>query len=167
MLPAPHDATWALALAGFAGGLAVGIGGMGGGALFTPALVLVFKLDPRVAIASDLVNALAMKPVGGAVHAARGTVSWKLARLLVAGGVPAAFFGAWLLNQLGDTRPPKGTSGPSSVGRSSWRARACWHALYWGRGSNAGAAGRTTSPPTSSSPCRPSWLACSEASWSG
>lgn len=108
MLPAPHDATWALALAGFAGGLAVGIGGMGGGALFTPALVLVFKLDPRVAIASDLVNALAMKPVGGAVHAARGTVSWKLARLLVAGGVPAAFFGAWLLNQLGDTKAAQG-----------------------------------------------------------
>jgi uncharacterized membrane protein YfcA len=97
-----------LALAGFAGGLAVGIAGMGGGALFTPALVLVFKLDPRVAIASDLVNALAMKPVGGAVHAAHGSVSWKLVRLLVAGGVPAAFFGAWLLNQSGDTKAAQG-----------------------------------------------------------
>lgn len=104
MHAASHAATWALALAGFAGGLAVGVGGTGGGALFTPMLVLIFGLSPRVAIASDIVNSLAMKPVGAAVHAVHGTVSWKLVRLLVAGGAPAAFFGAWLLNELGDTK---------------------------------------------------------------
>jgi hypothetical protein len=76
---------------------------MGGGALMTPLLVLVFKLDPRVAIASDLVNSLAMKPVGGAVHALHGSVNWRLVRLLVVGGAPAAFAGAWALNQLGDS----------------------------------------------------------------
>ncbi len=76
---------------------------MGGGALMTPALVLLFGIDPKVAIASDLVNSLAMKPVGGAVHALHGSVNWALVRLLVVGGVPAAFFGAWLLNQLGNT----------------------------------------------------------------
>ena len=99
-----HPATWLLALSGFIGGIAVGIAGMGGGALMTPLLVLVFKVDPRVAIASDLVNSLAMKPVGGAVHAVHGSVNWRLVRLLVVGGVPAAFLGAWLLNQLGDSK---------------------------------------------------------------
>lgn len=94
---------WLLAFSGFAGGLAVGIAGMGGGALMTPALVLLFNIDPRVAIASDLVNSLAMKPVGGAVHAAHGSVNWPLVRLLVIGGAPAAFFGAWFLNQLGNS----------------------------------------------------------------
>jgi uncharacterized membrane protein YfcA len=69
----------------------------------TPALVLLFKVDPRVAIASDLVNSLAMKPVGGAVHAVHGSVNWALVRLLVVGGVPAAFVGAWVLNQLGNS----------------------------------------------------------------
>lgn len=103
-----HDATWALALAGFAGGVAVGVGGMGGGALLTPVLVLIFNMDPRVAIASDLVNSLAMKPVGGAVHAVHGSVNWRLVRLLVIGGVPAAFFGAWLLNQLGNSQAAQG-----------------------------------------------------------
>jgi uncharacterized membrane protein YfcA len=94
---------WLLACSGFIGGMAVGIAGMGGGAIMTPALVLLFNLDPRVAIASDLVNSLAMKPVGGAVHAAHGSVSWPLVRLLVVGGAPAAFLGAWTLNQLGDS----------------------------------------------------------------
>ncbi len=98
-----HPSTWLLACAGFVGGLAVGIAGMGGGALMTPALVLLFKVDPRVAIASDLVNSLAMKPVGGAVHAFHGSVNWALVRLLVVGGVPAAFLGAWVLNQLGNS----------------------------------------------------------------
>jgi uncharacterized membrane protein YfcA len=98
-----HPATWLLAVAGFFGGVAVGIAGMGGGALMTPALVLLFKVDPRVAIASDLVNSLAMKPVGGAVHALHGSVNWAMVRLLVVGGVPAAFVGAWSLNQLGDS----------------------------------------------------------------
>ena len=98
-----HPSAWLLAFTGFLGGFAVGVAGMGGGALMTPALVLLFKIDPKVAIASDLVNSLAMKPVGGAVHALHGSVNWALVRLLVVGGVPAAFFGAWLLNQLGNT----------------------------------------------------------------
>ena len=98
-----HPSDWLLALSGLFGGFAVGVAGMGGGALMTPALVLLFGIDPRVAIASDLVNSLAMKPVGGAVHALRGSVNWALVRLLVAPGVPAAFFGAWLLNRVGNT----------------------------------------------------------------
>ncbi|HET9059371.1 MAG TPA: sulfite exporter TauE/SafE family protein [Acidimicrobiales bacterium] len=102
-VPASHS-SWLLGLSGFLGGIAVGIAGMGGGALMTPVLVLLFKLDPRVAIASDLVNSLAMKPVGGAVHAANRSVNWALVRLLVLPGAPAAFFGAWVLNQLGDSK---------------------------------------------------------------
>ncbi|MDA8302625.1 MAG: sulfite exporter TauE/SafE family protein [Actinomycetota bacterium] len=98
-----HPSSWLLALSGLFGGFAVGVAGMGGGALMTPALVLLFGIDPRVAIASDLVNSLAMKPVGGAVHALHGSVNWALVRLLVVPGVPAAFFGAWLLNQVGNT----------------------------------------------------------------
>jgi uncharacterized membrane protein YfcA len=94
---------WLLGASGFLGGLAVGVAGMGGGALMTPVLVLAFRIDPRVAIASDLVNSLAMKPVGGAVHALHKSVNWSLVRLLVAPGVPAAFLGAWALNQLGDS----------------------------------------------------------------
>jgi uncharacterized membrane protein YfcA len=93
-----------LALAGFVGGFAVGLTGMGGGALMTPALVLLFKVDPKVAVASDLVNSLVMKPIGGSVHARRGTTHWSLVGWMVLGSVPAAFAGAFLLNQFGDSK---------------------------------------------------------------
>src|SRR5437763_16605855 len=95
----------ALILAGLAGGFTVGLTGMGGGALMTPALVLLFKVEPKVAVASDLVNSLIMKPIGGAVHVRRGTIQWPLVRWMVVGSVPSAFSGAFLLNQLGDSKP--------------------------------------------------------------
>lgn len=97
-----HVSSVLLACAGAVGGFAVGLTGMGGGALMTPALVLLFKIDPKVAVASDLVNSLVMKPLGGAVHMKRGTVQWPLVRWLVLGSVPAAFTGAFLLNQFGN-----------------------------------------------------------------
>ena len=103
-----HNSTSAspilLTLAGFVGGFAVGLTGMGGGALMTPALVLLFKVDPKVAVASDLVNSLIMKPIGGSVHVRRGTTHWPLVRWMVLGSVPAAFFGAFVLNQFGDSK---------------------------------------------------------------
>ena len=105
---AAHHSTSAspvlLTMAGFIGGFAVGLTGMGGGALMTPALVLLFKVDPKVAVASDLVNSLVMKPIGGSVHARRGTTHWPLVGWMVVGSVPAAFAGAFLLNQFGDSK---------------------------------------------------------------
>lgn len=92
-----------LVVAGLVGGFAVGLTGMGGGALMTPGLVLLFGVDPRVAVASDLVNSLIMKPIGGSVHMRRGTIQWRLVGYLVMGSVPAAFLGAFLLNALGDS----------------------------------------------------------------
>src|SRR4051794_41883894 len=89
-------------LAGLVVGLTVGMTGMGGGALMTPILVLVFHTQPLAAVSSDLVASLFMKPIGGSVHARRGTVLWPLVRWLVIGSVPAAFAGVLILRQLGD-----------------------------------------------------------------
>ena len=63
-----------LTLAGFGVGIVVGLTGMGGGALMTPLLVLVFGVPPLAAVSSDLVASAVMKPFGGWVHARRGTV---------------------------------------------------------------------------------------------
>jgi uncharacterized membrane protein YfcA len=65
---------------------------------------LLFKVDAKVAIASDLVNSLVMKPIGSGVHTRRGTIHWGLVRRLVVGSVPAAFLGAFTLNQLSNTK---------------------------------------------------------------
>ncbi len=91
-----------VAAAGLLVGFTVGLTGMGGGALMTPILVLLFKVQPLAAVSSDLVAAVVMKPVGGGVHLRRGTVNFALVRWLMVGSVPAAFAGVLLLRLLGD-----------------------------------------------------------------
>jgi uncharacterized membrane protein YfcA len=92
-----------IALAGLIVGFVVGMTGMGGGALMTPILVLLFKVDVGTAVTSDLVAALVMKPVGGGVHAARGTVRWSLVEWLCIGSIPGAIVGTLIVKALRDT----------------------------------------------------------------
>ena len=91
-----------VALAGLVVGVTVGLTGMGGGALMTPVLVLVFGVDPLAAVSTDVVASLVMKPIGGAVHARRGNVHTGIVRWLALGSVPAAFAGVLVLRSLGD-----------------------------------------------------------------
>jgi uncharacterized protein len=93
-----------LAVAGLAVGLLVGLTGMGGGALLTPLLVLFFQVAPLVAISSDLLTSLVMKPVGAAVHLRHRTVNWRLVHWLTVGSVPAAFAGAVIIGLVGHAR---------------------------------------------------------------
>jgi uncharacterized protein len=92
---------WGLALAGVIVGVVVGLTGMGGGALMTPILVLIFKIEPLAAVSSDLVASFFMKPVGALVHMRRGTVNLELVKWLCFGSVPAAFAGVFVLKALG------------------------------------------------------------------
>lgn len=87
--------------AGLFVGLVVGLTGMGGGALMTPLLVLLFGLEPLAAVSSDLMASMLMKPIGAAVHFKRKTVNRQLAAWLVLGSVPTAFAGVLLLSRLG------------------------------------------------------------------
>jgi uncharacterized membrane protein YfcA len=86
-----------VALAGALVGFVVGLTGMGGGALMTPIMVLVFGVQPLAAVSSDLVASLVMKPVGASVHVRHGAVNRRLALLLCIGSVPAAFCGVLIL----------------------------------------------------------------------
>jgi uncharacterized protein len=81
-------------------GFVVGLTGMGGGALMTPILVLLFKVEPLAAVSSDIVAAMIMKPLGGAVHWRRGTVNRPLVGWLMAGSIPSAFLGVVLLKRV-------------------------------------------------------------------
>jgi uncharacterized membrane protein YfcA len=93
---------WAVAIAGLFVGFVVGLTGMGGGALMTPMMILLFGVQPLAAVSSDLVASMVMKPVGGAVHLRRGTVNKHLVTWLVIGSVPSAFLGVLLLRAIGD-----------------------------------------------------------------
>ena len=90
-----------LALASFGIGIVVGLTGMGGGALMTPALVLFFNVAPLTAVSSDLVASAIMKPVGSLVHLRRGTVHLDLVKWLCIGSVPGAFSGVLIARALG------------------------------------------------------------------
>ena len=92
----------ALILGAFGVGIVVGLTGMGGGALMTPMLVLLFGVNPLTAVSSDLVASAVMKPFGGFVHLRHRTVNLRLVGLLCLGSVPAAFCGVILLEALGD-----------------------------------------------------------------
>lgn len=96
----PDIPLFVLALAGLGVGFVVGLTGMGGGALMTPVLVLLFGVDPGKAVGSDLVVSLLMKPVGGGVHLRRGTVNLGLVKWLVVGSVPSAFASVWVFSRL-------------------------------------------------------------------
>ena len=90
---------WNIASAALLIGFVIGLTGMGGGALMTPVLVIFFHVVPTAAISSDVVASVILKPIGGGVHARRGTVNWRLVRWLAVGSVPAAFAGAYAISR--------------------------------------------------------------------
>ncbi|MFG2960416.1 sulfite exporter TauE/SafE family protein [Streptomyces sp. NPDC048291] len=96
------DSTLPIVVAGALVGFAVGLTGMGGGALMTPIMVMVFGVNPTAAIGSDLAASVFMKPFGAVVHQRAGTVRWDIVRWLLPTAVPAAFGGVFLLRALGD-----------------------------------------------------------------
>lgn len=85
-----------LAFGGLLAGLLVGLTGMGGAALVTPMLVIVFGVPPAAAVSSDVVASAAMKPVGAWVHAKAKTVHWRLVWWLSVGSIPGVLVGTWI-----------------------------------------------------------------------
>lgn len=79
-----------VALAGFLVGASVGLTGVGGGALMTPVLVLLFGTAPATAIGTDLWFAAVTKTIGGIAHHRLGTVDWQVFWRMSAGSIPAA-----------------------------------------------------------------------------
>ena len=79
-----------LAVAGAVTGLVVGLTGVGGGALMTPILLLVFGIAPVTAIATDLWFAAITKVAAVLVHQRDGNVDWQVVRRLWAGSLPVA-----------------------------------------------------------------------------
>ncbi len=86
----------------FGVGIVIGLTGMGGGALMTPALIFL-GIPPSAAVANDLVAAALNKSVGAAVHWKQGAPDLRLAGWLMAGSVPTAFAGAFVINSIGAT----------------------------------------------------------------
>ena len=89
-----------IAAAGFFVGIVVGLTGMGGGALMTPALIFL-GINPTLGVAPDLVAASVNKSVGAAVHWRHGSPNLRLVTFLVIGSVPFALAGGFIVKAIG------------------------------------------------------------------
>ena len=85
-------------LAGFGVGTIVGLTGVGGGSLMTPLLVLLFNVNPSVAVGTDLLYASITKAGGTLAHSLKATVNWQITRNLAMGSLPAAGLTLWLVH---------------------------------------------------------------------
>ncbi|HWU23539.1 MAG TPA: sulfite exporter TauE/SafE family protein [Nocardioides sp.] len=89
-----------IVVAGLLVGIVVGLTGMGGGALMTPALIFLGVGNTTAIVTADLVASAFSKTGGALTHAREGSPNWELAKWLVIGSVPAALGGPYLLNAL-------------------------------------------------------------------
>src|SRR4051795_10844277 len=90
---------YSIIAAAFCVGTIVGLTGMGGGALMTPALIFLGVGDASTVVTADLTAAAIYKTGGAITHAKEGQPNWTLAKWLIIGSVPFALAGPWLLHR--------------------------------------------------------------------
>ena len=91
--------------AGFVVGVVVGLTGMGGGALMTPALIFLGVGDAATVVTADLTAAAVYKTGGAVVHAREGSPNFGLAKWLIFGSVPMALLGPWIIHAIAGEEP--------------------------------------------------------------
>src|SRR5688500_1534008 len=89
---------WSILAAGFFVGIVVGLTGMGGGALMTPALIFLGVGNTATVIAADLTAAAVYKTGGALVHRRHGNPNMELAKWLMLGSIPMAFIGPFAVH---------------------------------------------------------------------
>ena len=95
-------AFFSILAAGFFVGIVVGLTGMGGGALMTPALLFLGVGSPAVVVTADLTAAAIYKTGGAIVHRREGSPNMQLAKWLMIGSIPMALLGPHLVDWLTD-----------------------------------------------------------------
>ena len=84
-------------IAAFIVGVVVGITGMGGGALMTPALIFLGVGNASTVVTADLTAAAVYKSGGAVIHWREGSPNLRLAGWLILGSVPLALVGPHLV----------------------------------------------------------------------
>ena len=84
--------------AGFMVGMIVGLTGVGGGALMTPLLILLFGVAPVSAVGTDLWFAAITKIVAGGVHHQKNLIDWEILKRLWLGSLPASALMIYLMH---------------------------------------------------------------------
>jgi uncharacterized membrane protein YfcA len=99
--------TWQFTLTGLLIGVLVGLTGMGGGALLTPILVLLFNFKPTYAVGTDILHGAVFKTFGAVRHRRLGNVHARLTMWMFLGSGPFSLLGvataSWLEDAYGDS----------------------------------------------------------------
>ena len=85
-------------IAGVLVGFCVGVTGVGGGSLMTPILISLLRIEPHIAIGTDLLYASISKFCGSLVHAKKMNIVWPIVIWLAVGSIPASFATHWVLD---------------------------------------------------------------------
>ncbi len=89
-----------LPVIGFAVGLVATMVGGNGAFFFPPALILLFQVSPKVAIATSLAAVIPIGLIGSAEHYRRGNINLPVGVVFGLAGMLGAFLGAWMSNML-------------------------------------------------------------------
>ncbi len=82
-----------MSLAGLVVGIFVGLSGVGGSAILAPTLILLLGVKPTLVIGTDLLYSVPTKIFALLLHQRQGTINWRIAHLLLLGGLPGAIGG--------------------------------------------------------------------------
>lgn len=82
-----------IVLIGLVVGTIVGLTGVGGASIMTPLLILILKINPLVAVGTDLLYSVPTKLYGAFLHNKQKTVNPEIVKSLLLGGLPASLVG--------------------------------------------------------------------------
>ena len=85
-----------LPLIGLVIGLVSSMAGSGGGFLFLPVLILIFKLPAQMAVATSLAATLPICVVGSFSHYRYDNINFRMGLLFIVTGIVGAITGAWI-----------------------------------------------------------------------
>ena len=91
---------WEYSVTGLGIGLLVGLTGMGGGALLTPLLILLFGFKPTLAVGTDILHGAIFKTFGALRHRRLGTVHARLTFWMFVASAPFSLAGVELAEYL-------------------------------------------------------------------
>ena len=103
-------------ITGLVVGFLIGLTGMGGGALMTPFLIIFMKLEPVLAVGTDLAFAAITKITGGIKHRREKNVSLTRVAWIALGSIPASFLSAQFILQQTENRYLTETALPNILG---------------------------------------------------
>jgi uncharacterized membrane protein YfcA len=81
-------------------GLVSGLFGIGGGSLFVPVMVILFRFPPHVATATSMFVIFLSSILGSGVHGFKGEIDWLLVPALAPGAWLGGKAGAWIASRM-------------------------------------------------------------------